>query len=293
MLLVIIVSCWIQYSKAHMINFPAAFHFDALSKNLSVLMGQRLFDMWRFVENACRFIVPSNIDSACCIVSEAVSEKVSDQRRLCTSFTEQSVQQLLKHEQTATTFSYTQHLEECTEMSTYYLNLNDKDDWEVIGEEDNIKIWRCNRPFCKFKGAEKWPCVKIRTIIDASPRSLMQLLMDSSRVTLFNKYSEGRTDVQSADDGKSKIVWNRSKHPLQVKPYDFCLFMHGSKVTMTSSSVIYLLMTTCLDAKSRCLLCCQQERCTPRCACPCEIHALRNVCWFEHFEPACFRSKQD
>lgn len=100
------------------------------------------------------------------------------------------------------------------------------------GEENNVKVWKCKRPISASgtKGAEKWPCIKATTVIDTSPRKLAELLMDSSRVHLTNKFSQGRTDVHIIDKS-TKIVWNRSRIPFTFKPYDFCTMMHCLEVS--------------------------------------------------------------
>lgn len=118
-----------------------------------------------------------------------------------------------------------------------YLALPD-DQWELLGEEDNIKIWRCKSPIVNTNGhhskkfsqlASKWPCIKSTTILDASPKAIKNLLMDSSKVTLVNKFSAGRTDILHIDEN-SKIVWNKTRMPYSHKPYDFCTLIHCYKV---------------------------------------------------------------
>ena len=70
------------------------------------------------------------------------------------------------------------------------------------GEQDDVKVWRCKRPIHdkRFKNADKYPCIKATTIINTSTKTLMDLLMDSSKITLVNKFSSGRTDMLHIDE---------------------------------------------------------------------------------------------
>lgn len=72
------------------------------------------------------------------------------------------------------------------------------------------------------------PVFKARAIIPASPRQVLDLVMDSSRATEYNKMSQGRTDVivlqsdvhtlQNESDygiaGEAKIIRSLNKPPL-------------------------------------------------------------------------------
>ena len=99
--------------------------------------------------------------------------------------------------------------------------------WDYLGEQDNIKVWRCKSPlqYPNTKGSEYWPCVKASAIIDAPPQALSKLLWDSSRVSLVNRYSSGRTDIDNLNQN-TKVVWNRSRIPYMTRPFDFCSLMH-------------------------------------------------------------------
>lgn len=58
-------------------------------------------------------------------------------------------------------------------------------DWELIGQEDGIKVWRLKSELTG-DGME-WPCIKSTVIVDMKPEALRQLFMDSERVHLLNK----------------------------------------------------------------------------------------------------------
>eukprot|EP01034_Spumella_vulgaris_P027974 gene27974-34764_t len=69
------------------------------------------------------------------------------------------------------------------------------------------------------------------------PESLQELFMDSSKVHLLNKYSAGRVDIESIGT-KSKIVWNKTKLPYAMKPYDFCSLMHCDVEPLSGHTMI-------------------------------------------------------
>jgi hypothetical protein len=60
------------------------------------------------------------------------------------------------------------------------------DDWELLGQEDGIIVWRL-KSILTGVGSE-WPCIKSITTVDMTPEALRDLLMDSNRVHLLNKY---------------------------------------------------------------------------------------------------------
>ena len=118
---------------------------------------------------------------------------------------------------------------EVTDAITFgqqYVEMNE-DKWDYLGEQDNVKVWRCKSPlqYPNSKGSEYWPCVKATAIIDAPPQALSKLLWDSSRVSLVNRYSSGRTDIDCLNQN-TKVVWNRSRIPYMTRPFDFCSLMH-------------------------------------------------------------------
>lgn len=80
-------------------------------------------------------------------------------------------------------------LSEARRIATEYLSLSSGSDWDVLGEEDDIMVWKANK-LVEGSGSEakKWPCIKAYTIIEAPADFLCNLLMDSSKVTLFNRY---------------------------------------------------------------------------------------------------------
>jgi hypothetical protein len=118
---------------------------------------------------------------------------------------------------------------EALSNSKIYLSKDGDDLWDLVGEEDGIKVWRCNAILSMDKSSHKWPCVKATTIIDAPAKELMNLLMDSTQSKRTNRYSAGRDDVLVCSD-RTKIVWNRTRIPFSIRPYDFCNIIHCVEV---------------------------------------------------------------
>ncbi|CAN0373048.1 unnamed protein product, partial [Ectocarpus sp. 13 AM-2016] len=53
----------------------------------------------------------------------------------------------------------------------------------------------------------------------------MSMIVDSTRVLEYNRYSKGRTDIEHLGP-HTKIVWNKAQPPLSKKLHDFCTLMH-------------------------------------------------------------------
>lgn len=98
--------------------------------------------------------------------------------------------------------------------------------WENMGIENDVTVWKLKPSSIDMRHDEKqWPCVKSSTVIRMDPKSLIEYLMDSSKVPEYNKFCAGRTDVEKISK-RSKIVWNRTCIPLVIKSYDFSTLMH-------------------------------------------------------------------
>lgn len=99
--------------------------------------------------------------------------------------------------------------------------------WEWMGEESNVMVWKLKNSSLKLKKDDHdWPCVKSTTIINIDATTLMEYLLDSSKVKEYNKYSAGREDIEHISS-KTKIVWNKLNIPRGIKPYDFCTLLHS------------------------------------------------------------------
>ena len=98
--------------------------------------------------------------------------------------------------------------------------------WEFQGVENEVSVWKLNPSSISLRREDRqWPCVKSTTIIKIDAKTLVEYLMDSTKVTEYNKYCAGRADIEKISK-RSKIVWNRTCIPLAIKSYDFCTLMH-------------------------------------------------------------------
>lgn len=109
----------------------------------------------------------------------------------------------------------------------------------LLQHENAVLVWT-GRIKEGFHGSQL-PCIKTRAIIPMSPKRLAELLMDSTKVLLYNKMSLGRTDIvtlsQGVDstgillEGETKIVKNRTKPPLtNGRIMEFHTLMHARKL---------------------------------------------------------------
>ena len=100
----------------------------------------------------------------------------------------------------------------------------------------------------EYYGAE-WPIIKTVSVIRRSPKYLTKLLMDLSRVRVYNKMSLGRTDVRVFQrgidtvggpfgDGESKVVRNLTKPPLVSGIVEFVTFMHARRLRPGDARVL-------------------------------------------------------
>jgi hypothetical protein len=130
---------------------------------------------------------------------------------------------------------YTAIIAELLDTTKKYLACG-ADEWELLGQEDDIRVWKVKSPIPKNVENSRWPCITSITTIDLPIDKLCQVVMDSSQVPLYNKYSGGRDDVVTFGNN-TKIVWNRTKIPFAIKPYDFCTLMH-MEVAKSSTYIV-------------------------------------------------------
>ncbi len=122
------------------------------------------------------------------------------------------------------------------------LEMNDQDALRKALEDDDVLVW-----IGKFKEeghGSHLPLIKTTSILPLSPKGMAELLMDSSKVPLYNKMSRGRSDEvvfqEGVDtvtdsgnfilDGCAKIVRNVSKPPLSKKLMDFVTVMYARRI---------------------------------------------------------------
>jgi len=137
-------------------------------------------------------------------------------------------------------------VEELRELVRKYCGF-DANNWDFLGKEDeDIMVWRLKRNLLDNMEAEKWPCVKATAVINVPCDELGEYLLDSSYAPLFNKYCSQKSDIDIINNA-TKITWNRTKAPFNIKPFDFCTIVHCYK--NTSDSSIYIVSKATQHAK--------------------------------------------
>jgi len=101
--------------------------------------------------------------------------------------------------------------------------------WKPVSEKDGISVWKMYLDSHPEPNGHKYPLVKAQGIIDGSPEEVLEMMVDSSRVKEYNKFSNGRDDLQILDPS-TKVVWNRTWPPLCKQPHDFCSVLHARRL---------------------------------------------------------------
>jgi hypothetical protein len=79
------------------------------------------------------------------------------------------------------------------------------------------------------------PIIKTKSILPLSAEEMADLLMDSSKVKIYNKLSLGRTDVKILGE-TTKVVCNRTKPPIAKSEMISCTLMHCRKLWTISNN---------------------------------------------------------
>eukprot|EP00585_Thalassiosira_rotula_P000872 CAMPEP_0196162806 /NCGR_PEP_ID=MMETSP0910-20130528/48020_1 /TAXON_ID=49265 /ORGANISM="Thalassiosira rotula, Strain GSO102" /LENGTH=743 /DNA_ID=CAMNT_0041427763 /DNA_START=119 /DNA_END=2349 /DNA_ORIENTATION=- len=123
------------------------------------------------------------------------------------------------------------------------------DEWyAALDSSQEVLVWAGKSVSKEGYGAEL-PIIKTTSIIRQSPKYLAELLMDSSKVKVYNKMSLGRTDEKvfqtgvdtqegSFGDGESKVVRNLTKPPMVSSIIEFVTCMHARKLRPSDSEHI-------------------------------------------------------
>mmetsp|Transcript_19243 Transcript_19243/g.24802 ORF Transcript_19243/g.24802 Transcript_19243/m.24802 type:complete len:483 (+) Transcript_19243:66-1514(+) len=114
--------------------------------------------------------------------------------------------------------------------------------WSRVGssfkesiEDGAINVWtgqtraRVNDDLVSYYGSAA-PFIKTRSIVPMSPIELIELMLDSSRVKTYNKWSVGRKDLWKSHDERTKIVQNTNNVPMQKKPLRSTTLLHACPV---------------------------------------------------------------
>jgi len=83
----------------------------------------------------------------------------------------------------------------------------------------------------------KLPIIKTKSILPLAAEEMAELLMDSSRVRIYNKLSVGRTDVRTLGEG-TKVVCNLTKPPIAKSNMVSCTLMHSRRLDQEGSHFV-------------------------------------------------------
>jgi len=100
---------------------------------------------------------------------------------------------------------------------------------ETNEEDVRVYVGRCQKSdISEYYGANL-PVIKTEARLQITPKDMADLLLDSSRVRIYNKMSMGRKDIRiiDCDKGVAKIVKNVTKPPLTSKKIESVTFMHS------------------------------------------------------------------
>eukprot|EP01041_Mallomonas_annulata_P000572 gene572-1101_t len=112
------------------------------------------------------------------------------------------------------------------------LKLIDSNDegWQLIRSQDGVSVFR------KFIGGGvggqssfKYACVKAEGVMQASPKLILDLFEDNTRVTEYNKFFQEGRDLENVADN-TKVVWACAPPIFPFKPRDFCTIVHFRKL---------------------------------------------------------------
>jgi len=105
--------------------------------------------------------------------------------------------------------------------------------WKPVSGKGGVNVWKMYLSNHPEPNGHKYPLVKAQGIVDASPEEVLEMMVDSSRIKEYNKFSKGRDDLQVLDQN-TKVVWNRTWPPLCKRPHDFCSVMHTRRLADNS-----------------------------------------------------------
>jgi hypothetical protein len=115
-------------------------------------------------------------------------------------------------------------------------------DWKIHSsggdslEDGDVLVWTGKSLKEGYGSAVPW--IKTRSIIPLAADEMVELLMDSSRVTTYNPWSLGRIDCWVADPDpvnptrQTKIVKNRVQPPMGAKPAVSVTMLHARPVAV-------------------------------------------------------------
>lgn len=130
---------------------------------------------------------------------------------------------------------YSSLIDQLKQIFSSYIAVDDKSQhWKLIGHDRDIYFWKLIKPVSPSTEANKWPCFKSFTTVNVSMEEFKNILFDSSKATVLNKYCLERIDVEIIEEN-TKVVWLKSKSSFKMKPFDFSTLLHAYESTVIQS----------------------------------------------------------
>jgi hypothetical protein len=112
---------------------------------------------------------------------------------------------------------------------------NKGDEAAAASDDDldvRVHVGRCSRADSDLYYGANLPMLKTEAIIRMKPKDMAELLLDSTRVQVYNKMSIGRKDIRHivCEHGIAKIVKNLTQPPITKKKIESTTFMHARKL---------------------------------------------------------------
>jgi len=130
---------------------------------------------------------------------------------------------------------------------------------DEISNKDDVLVYvgKCKKTNSDDYYGANLPVIKTEALLRIAPKDMADLLLDSSRVKVYNKMSIGRSDVRNieCDKGVAKIVKNVTKPPMTKKNIESVTFMHSRQLDekgtyiVVSRAVINPELTNCKEEK--------------------------------------------
>jgi len=103
-----------------------------------------------------------------------------------------------------------------------------------------VYVGKCRKSNSDEYYGANLPVIKTEASLRIAPKDMADLLLDSSRVKVYNKMSIGRSDIRNikCDKGVAKIVKNVTKPPMTKKNIESVTLMHSRQLDETGTYIV-------------------------------------------------------
>lgn len=118
---------------------------------------------------------------------------------------------------------------------------NKNDDAAANDQDVRVHVGRCSKDDVDEYYGANLPMIKTEAVIrNITPKELAELLLDSSRVQVYNKMSIGRTDIRTVEceTGVAKIVRNLTQPPITSKKVQSTTLMHSRQLNEAGAYLV-------------------------------------------------------